>query len=144
MKDSDDVEDLNKFLRRLHNGEFDFTPLSTQAEVNIKEKDKTKSVPLAIHLDNLINDFEDCQDETAKGKIARECKRTLRQMWLGGVIREGSGLNRRLEEMQSENDQLKVELAIVSSNLNRKIKQLKALEKYFNVKSEDDFREKGK
>ena len=144
MSVSNDIEEINRFLRRLHNGEFDFIPLKQQAEVELGEGEQKKSYPLTIYLDKLLDDFEGCEDETKKRKIARSCKGTLRQMWLGGVIHEGNGLNRKIDELQSENDQLRVELAIVSNNLNRKIKQLQALEKTFNIKSKDDFREGGK
>jgi hypothetical protein len=147
LESSDEIAEIELFLHRLHNGEFEFMPTEKQSEIIVNkgnEQVPAKTSPLSIYLDTKLQNFEDCTDEAEKRKIAYSCKSILRKMWLAGCIHEGRGLTRRIQQYELESEQLKRELAVVSSNLNRKIRQLEAIEKRFNLKSEDDFREGGK
>ncbi len=148
--ENDEIAEINDFIRRLHNGWFEFTPLANKLKVmcDVKPDDsqseiEAKAKTLAISLDENLSDFQECSDPDLKLKLARKCKSNLQKMWVGGCIREGHGSARKLEQYKEENEQLKRELAVVSSNLNRKIRQIQAIEKHFNLKSEDDFREGG-
>lgn len=113
------TEEVDRFIRRLHDMDYRVTLEATQLWFSPPSTFPSLALAKRRTLsDNLANAIamyqENRDDERVRLRFAQECSVWINKAFSCGVIEEGLGLARKLEECEEMNTQLKTDLKKLS------------------------------
>lgn len=141
--DSDDdiLKDVDKFIQRLNDGIFIVSPKATDLWYDVEGQDISN---LSDILSKVINEYRLNEDSQKKPHLARNCIIWIQKALTTGVIHEGEGLAKKLDECREEKNQMKKELNSLSMNYLTLQGEYETFKKRVGLKNKADWEKKEK
>lgn len=129
LKGSDVIEKIEIFIQRLHDMDYVITPEASKLIYETQSTPMEKN-NLSSFLANRIYDYDTNRDNKDEIRLmyARSCLIWINRAYTSGVVQEGQGLIKKLDDCGKLNEQLKEELKKRKERCDELEKQIRFLQ----------------
>ena len=148
--DSEDeaIREVEKFIRRLNDGEFIISTKATELYYATRDgssfEQHVHRTTLSDILAETINAYILKKGNSSKLRLAKNCRAWIQKAWTAGVIQEGQGLAKKLDECREEKNQMEKEFQALSRNYLVLQEEFRLFKKTVGLKSKADWGKKEK
>jgi hypothetical protein len=148
VSEDEAIEEVEKFIRRLNDGEFIISTKTTELFYATRDESPYEQYKhrrtLSDTLADVINTYVLNEDNLKKSQLAKNCRAWIEKAWTAGVIQEGQGLVKKLDECREEKNQMEKELSMLSQKYLTLQGEFALFKKTVGLKSKADWRKREK